>query len=122
MIAATLHGPSYDSINYDFDSIEVFASLEEVIEALFERYSSNGQFTCEAAYLDGHTDSTYYPAFDPGTYFTCYRIADIEDDTDLEGQRLEAHTAVHGGWRDYTVTLVQSEEGALSVTVEKAGI
>jgi hypothetical protein len=124
MIAATLQGPSYSPINYDFDSIEVFASLEDVIEALFERYSANGRFTCPATFLDGSTSEGYFPAFGEGMSFTCYRVTDIEDDEDdedLEGQRLEAHTAVHGGWKDYTVTLTDNE-GTLVAVVEKAGL
>lgn len=124
MIAATLHGPNFWAPNYDFDTIEVFPSLEEVIEALFDRYSSNGQRDCKAEYLDGHFSNLLYPTFGAGTYFTCYLLPDVdeEDEDAVEGRRLEAHTAVHGGWRDYTVTLVESEEGSLVVTVERAGI
>lgn len=127
MIAATLHGPNYASPSYDFDTIEIFHSLEDVIEALFERYSSNGQLDCDSTYLDGHTESTLYPGFDAGQYFHCYRIPEwIEDEQyhpdELEGYRLQAHTAVHGGWRDYTVTLAESEQDHLIVTVERAGI
>lgn len=124
MIAATMHGPNYASPSYDFDTIEVFDSLEDVIEALFDRYSSNGQRTCDSAYLDGHTESVLYPNFDAGQYFTCYRTTPIDesDEDAVEGRRLEVHTAVHGGWRDYTVTLTESEQGTLMVTVERAGI
>lgn len=126
MIAATMHGPNYASPSYDFDTIEVFGSLEDVIEALFDRYSSNGQRECDAAYLDGHTESVLFPAFDAGQYFHCYQMGTDSLSTDFpeihEGIMLEVHTAVHGGWRDYTVTLTESEQGTLMVTVERAGI
>lgn len=123
MIAATLHGPNYWAPSYDFDTIEVFDSLEQVIEALFDRYSSNGRRHCDAKFLDGHTTSTLYPGFDPGTSFTCYLLTQEEGTTDLtEDMVMQAHTAVHGGWKDYTVTLVNSDEGELSVKVERAGI
>lgn len=123
MIAATLNGPNYSQINYDFDTIEVFPSLEEVIEALFDRYSSNGQRQCDATYLDGHTESVLYPAFGEGTSFTCYLMTEEQGATGItEQMRLDAHCAVHGGWRDYTVTLDGSDEGTLRVIVERAGI
>ena len=124
MIAATLKGPSYSPINYDFDSIEVFDSLEDVIEALFDRYSSNGQRTCPATYLDGSGSHVYYPTFGEGMSFTCYRAPEILNETDeeqVEARRLEVHTAVHGGWKDYTVTLAETD-GTLIVMVERAGI
>ena len=124
MIAATLHGPNYFSPNYDFDTIEVFPSLEEVVQALFERYSSNGRHQCEATYLDGHTESALYPAFG-GAYFVCYLLTQEAGSHELtEGMRMEAHTAVHGGWRDYTVALdwAREDEDKLIVTVDRAGI
>lgn len=127
MIAATLHTPSNWLPSYDFDTIEVFDTLEQVIEVLFDRYSSNGKRTCPAEYLDGSGSHVYYPTFDPGSYFNCYLVPDWKRDEvyhpdELEGYRLEAHTAVHGGWKDYTVTLVRSDEGELHVVVQKAGI
>lgn len=123
MIAATFHGSSYSPPNYDFNTIEVFPSLEEVIEALFDRYSANGQRLIDTTYLDGHDESAYWPAVGAGDYFTCYLLTQEEGTTHLtEDMVMQAHTAVHGGWRDYTVTLAESEEGSLMVTVERAGI
>jgi hypothetical protein len=124
-LAATFHSPNYAPPNYDFDTIELFTSLEECIEALFDRYSSNGQRECEAVFLDGHSTSTLYPNVEAGASFTCYLLresADPENPEEWEGVVLEAHTAVHGGWRDYTVTLVESEQGSLVCMVERAGI
>ena len=124
MIAATFHGASY-APSYDFDTIEVFPSLEQVIEALFDRYSSNGQRKIDSTYLDGSTQSVYWPTVGAGDYFTCYLHGDVteeEGEDALEGMRLDIHTAVHGGWKDYTVTLDESDEGTLRVIVERAGI
>ena len=130
-LAATFHSPTYSPPNYDFDTIEVFDSLEDVIDALFDRYAANGQREITSAYLDGHTATTLWPNVEPGAYFNCYWFRNAEDDDLLtheekidaaEGARLEVHTAVHGGWKDYTVTLVVSEQGALVCQVEKAGI
>lgn len=123
MIAATYSGPNYSPPNYDFNTIEVFDSLEEVIEALFDRYSSNGQRTVDSTYLDGHTENTFWPNVEAGATFICYLLTQEEGTTGLTEQMvMEAHTAVHGGWRDYTVTLDESDEGTLRVIVERAGI
>jgi hypothetical protein len=128
MIAATFHGASYAPPNYDFDTIEVFPSLEDVIEALFDRYSSNGKRLVESTYLDGHTTDVYWPTVQVGDGFTCYRMPEPDPDPEitateaLESARLEVHTAVHGGWHDYIVTLAESGEGTLVVQVERAGI
>ena len=128
MIAATFHGASY-APSYDFDTIEVFPSLEDVIEALFDRYSSNGQRKIDSTYLDGSTKSVFWPTVGAGDSFNCYRVGTFTDGDPVfevtglsEGQVLEVHTAVHGGWRDYTVTLDESDEGTLRVIVERAGI
>lgn len=129
MIAATFHGASYAPPNYDFDTIAVYPSLEDVIEALFDRYSANGQRPITTAYLDGHTEDTLWPTVGAGDSFTCYLLQADDDpdaerfDTGLTEQMvMEAHTAVHGGWKDYTVTLDESDEGTLRVIVERAGI
>lgn len=123
MIAATFHGANYSPPNYDFNTIEVFPSLEQVIEALFDRYSSNGQRQVESAFLDGHTENAFYPNVEVGSSFTCYLLTQEEGTTGLTEQMvMEAHTAVHGGWKDYTVTLAESEQGSLVAMVERAGI
>lgn len=123
MIAATFHGASYAPPSYDFDTIEVFPSLEQVIEALFDRYSANGQRKIDSAYLDGSTKSVFWPTVGAGDAFHCYLLTPEPGQTDLDERLvMEAHTAVHGGWKDYTVTLVESPEGSLMVTVERAGI
>ena len=129
MIAATFHGTHYSPASYDFATIEVFPSLEEVIEALFDRYSANGQRTIDSTYLDGSTTSTFWPNVEAGDSFNCYLLQEdddpdaVRDDAGLTEQIvMEAHTAVHGGWRDYTVTLDESDEGTLRVIVERAGI
>jgi len=123
MIAATFHGASYAPPNYDFNAIEVFPSLEEVIEALFDRYSSNGQRKIDSAYLDGSKQSVFWPTVGAGDSFNCYLLTQEEGTTGLTEQMvLDAHTAVHGGWKDYTVTLVESEQGSLVAMVERAGI
>lgn len=123
MIAATFHSLHYSPPNYDFNTIEVFASLEEVIEALFDRYSANGQRLIESTYLDGHTKSTYWPTVEAGAAFTCYLMSDNFKSPALKEEAIMSiHAAVHGGWRDYTVTLVESEEGSLVAMVERAGI
>lgn len=123
MIAATFRSPNYSPPNYDFDTIEVFPSLEQVIEALFDRYSSNGQRDIRSEFLDGHTEEVYWPNVEAGASFTCYLLTQEEGTTHLTEQMvMEAHTAVHGGWKDYTVTLDESDEGTLRVIVERAGI
>lgn len=123
MIAATFHGKNYSPPNYDFDTIEVFPSLEQVIEALFDRYSANNKRPVDSAYLDGSSKHTFWPNVEAGDGFTCYLLTPEEGQTELnEDLVMEAHTAVHGGWKDYTVTLAESDEGTLRVIVERAGI
>lgn len=128
MIAATFHGSSYAPPNYDFDTIEVFPSLEGVIDALFDRYASNGRRLIDSTFLDGSGQSVYWPTVGAGDSFTCYLMPEpAEDDGEtaedaLEGARLTVHTAVHGGWSDYTVTLDETIDGDLTVVVRKAGL
>ena len=123
MIAATFRGTNYDPPNYDFNTIEVFPSLEHVIEALFDRYSSNGKRQIDSTFLDGSTTHVFYPNVGVGDSFTCYLLTQEAGSHELtEDMVMEAHTAVHGGWKDYTVTLVQSEQGSLVCMVERAGI
>ena len=123
MIAATFHGTHYSQPSYDFDTIEVFPSLEEVIDALFDRYSANGQRHIDSTYLDGSSKSTFWPNVQAGDSFNCYLLTPDPGQTGLDERLvMEAHTAVHGGWKDYTVTLDESDEGTLRVIVERAGI
>lgn len=123
MITATFRSPNYSPPNYDFNTIEVFNTLEEVIEALFDRYSSNGQRLIESTYLDGHTENVYWPNVEAGASFTCYLMSDNFKSPALKEEAImDIHTAVHGGWKDYTVTLVESEQGSLVAMVERAGI
>ncbi|UOK18421.1 hypothetical protein SEA_BRUHMOMENT_105 [Arthrobacter phage BruhMoment] len=125
MIAATFHSPQYSPPNYDFNTIEVFNTLEDVIEALFDRYFSNGRRMITSEYLDGSNKSAYWPSVEAGSYFTCY-LHDSELPTGNlligEDVQLDIHTAVHGGHWDYTVTLAESEQGTLVAQVERAGI
>lgn len=124
MIAATFRGAHYSPPNYDFDTIAVFHSLEDAIEALFERYTANGQHTITTTYLDGHIEGTLWPTVGVGDLFTCYLMPEVDDHNDpeeVEGARLEVHTAVHGGWRDYTLMLAD-RDGDVIVEVWKEGI
>lgn len=131
MIAATFHGASYGPPNYDFDSIEVFPSLEDALEALFDRYASNGRRQIASTFLDGSGRSVYWPTVEIGDYFNCYRMPEPEQDDTvtaaeaLEGARLAVHTAVHGGWWDYRLALADAgdnDDVAVTVTVTKAGL
>lgn len=116
MIAATLTGPHHFAPNYDESSIELFENLDEAVDALFERYSSNGSRQCTVRTLDGRTEETYFPAFGEESKFTCYKITTEQPDTD------EVLSAVHGGWWDYTVELRRPHGDLLSAIVEKAGL
>lgn len=113
MIAATLHGPNYWAPNHDEHTIEVFENLGAAIEALIERYRSNGQRQCEISYLDGATESSLFPAFEIGTYLQCYTMGTdtlFTDFPDLhEGVVTEVLAAVHGGHRDWTLFLSTTE-------------
>lgn len=122
MIAATLSGPSYFSPNHDEHNIEVFATLQDVIEALLNRYAANGQYELAYTTLDGVEHSTRFPSFDVGTTFTCYLLGVNYQSPALRQDEVdEVLTAVHNhGW-EYTVTL-DGQAGIAVAVVEKAGI
>ncbi|QWY82833.1 hypothetical protein PP641_gp093 [Arthrobacter phage SilentRX] len=123
MIAATFHGAHYAPPNYDFDTIEVFPSLEDAIDALFDRYASNGRRLIDSRFLDGSGQSVFWPTVEIGDSFKCYRVPGFRDVEIGEGERLEVHTAVHGGWWDYEITLASAgDNDDVAVTVTKVGI
>lgn len=126
MIAAVLNGPSYGAPNHNERTIEVFDHLGEVIDALFDRYSSNGKRTCDVRTLDGGHALTLFPTFGEGCQFTCYEVLAPSLVTRTAGEResivMEVLTAVHGGHWDYNVELTLADNGMLAVTVEKAGV
>ena len=108
MIAATFHGPNYESLVNDESSIEVFSSLGHAMSALFDRYDSNGTRKLDVNYLNGFSDSTYFPCVTLGHYFDCYVIPDdFAAKPGDEGIMLEALTAVHTGVADYRLTLAE---------------
>lgn len=126
MIAATLHGPSYGALNHDEHSIEVFDHIGDVVDALFERMNSNGQYPCTVATLDGRTEEVLFSTFGESTSFTCYAMGADSLMTDFpeanEGIVMEALAAVHGGHWEYDAILVRTDEGLVTVQVEKAGM
>jgi hypothetical protein len=107
MIAATFHGPNYDSSVHDESTIEVFHSLGHAMTALFDRYDSGGARRLNAHYLDDHKDSTYWPLVTEGHYLRCYLIDSLDGSVPPgEEAVMDALTAVHSGVPDYTLTLV----------------
>lgn len=129
MIAAILSGPSYGAPNHDERSIEVFNHIGEVVEAMFDRYSSNGKRTCDVRTLDGGLNLTLFPTFGEGCQFTCYEIAASvpmttgQVSTQLrESVVMEVLAAVHGGHWDWDVELIATDSELMTVNVEKAGM
>jgi len=125
MIAATLHGPDYWAPNHDETTIEVFNTLEDVIEALFQRYSANGAYDLHYTTLDGKEHDVRFPTFGAGCALTCYLTdGDHPDRIYTEEGALEVLSAVHGGYWDYIVALdwAREDENQLIVTVLKSGV
>jgi hypothetical protein len=120
MIAATIEGPSYAwRPNNDESSIEVFATLEDAVVALMERYYSNGRTYCTVRTLDGKAENVLFPAFDLGTLFTCYTVAGALEGRPAEDQVLDALAEVHSQVWTWTLTLSRNEDsGRLAVVVE----
>lgn len=128
MIAATLHGPNYESSSPDEKSIEVFTHLEEAIRAMFRREAANGHYELEYITLDGVRHSTRFPTFDEGTRLECY---EIDSDVHLDGLSIppfeEFHAAliekvlaqVHNGAHDWTLTIAD-DDGQTIVKVARS--
>jgi hypothetical protein len=117
MIAATFHGPNYNSPNNDESTIEVFENNGHVITALFERYDANGRRPLPVRFLNGNFGDIIFPAVTPGHYFQCWEITDIEDESDAEGQVLEALSRVHIGSPDWTMHLRPDERRGTGVMI-----
>lgn len=119
MIAATFAGPNYFTPNHDETSIEVFDNLGDAIEALLDRYKSNGRYPQPVVTLDGTTRSVLFPNVDEDTYFDCYVLSgdvtpdSIHSDEDIE----EVLTAVHGGVWDWRLVLASDETADVFVKV-----
>lgn len=120
MIAATLSGPSYAwRPNHDERSIEVFATLEDAIVAMTERYYANGRTSMSYQNLDGSNCIALFPAYGEGTEFTCYSVAGALDGKPTEEQVMDALTDVHSLVWTWKLTLARFEEsGRISVMVE----
>lgn len=122
MIAAILSGPNYFSPNHDESTIEVHDNLEEVIDALLQRYDSSGMSDFTYTTLDGKEHTARFPSFDVGTRFTCYQVSVNFQSPALKAEALEeALTDVHMGLWCYTVRL-DNESGIAVAVVEAAGI
>lgn len=126
MIAAILSGPNYWAPNHDEHSIEVFNHIGEVVEAMFDRYASNGKRTCDVVTLDGKITKTLFPTFGEGCQFTCYEVPSVSLTNGVKGTYeeivMEVLTAVHGGHWDWDVELIATDSELMTVNVEKAGV
>lgn len=120
MIATTLHGPNYSSPNNDESSIEIFASIGDAIEALFERSAANGRTYCDMLTLDNQSYSTLFPVFGEGHYMQCYELGDNPDFPIMtEDKILDALAAVHTGSFDWFIALDTDEVGTTYVRVTR---
>jgi hypothetical protein len=119
MIAATLSGPNYWAANYDETTIEVFPSLAEAIEALFDRESANGRRHCSYTTLDGREHDVLFPGFDLTTSFTCYEMSDevTAENFCADDNIEEVLTMVHTSVSDWVLTLA-NDDGQTVVIVE----
>lgn len=116
MIAATLFGPNYFAPSHDESTIEVFDTLEDVIDILRVRYMGNGRGESPVKRLDGTEERVVFPAFHEGHGFRCHYFPGPE--TSDSGVQ-DALTSIHNGWVDYVCTL-KNDDGELSVEVRFA--
>jgi hypothetical protein len=122
MIAATLSGPNYFSPSHDEYSTELFDDLGAAVEALLDRYNSNGARSCHVDWLYGSSEDVTFPAFGEGTSLTLYLLPDPEPadaadpDALTEHYISEALPAIHVRAFDYTLTLEYVGD-RISVTV-----
>lgn len=124
MIVATFHGPNHFLPNHDESTIEVFENIGHAISALFDRYDNGARVHQPVHYLNGSHDYVLFPFVEVGDYFDCYRLSEDATDGSLSEEGvIEALTAVHGGLRDYRLTLMRPfgamDNGTISVSVEK---
>jgi hypothetical protein len=124
MIGATFHGPNHFVPNHDESTIEVFENIGHAISALFDRYDKGERWPQPVHYLNGNHGDILFPLVEVGDYFDCYRIDSLDGSTPPGDEAIEdALTAVHGGLRDYRLTLMRPfgamDNGTISVSVEK---
>lgn len=106
MIAAVLTGPAHWAPNHDEHSIEVYENLGDAMEALVDRYRSNGR-DVTITYLDGRTECAAWPAFSIESGFECYILPDeVTPDSLGSDAAIEATLpSVHGGYIDWRLIL-----------------
>lgn len=75
MYAATLFGPSYDTSNgHNAENIEVFDTVGQAIEAMFDRHRQHGRYPCNVNLLTGYSQALTFPGFTAGTAMQLYDI------------------------------------------------
>jgi hypothetical protein len=78
MYAATLFGPSYDTSNgHDAENIEVFGTVGQAIEAMFDRHRAHGRRPLNVDVLTGYSMALTFPAFTEGTAMQLYDIGSL---------------------------------------------
>ena len=124
MIVATFHGQNHFHPNHDESTIEVFENIGHAISALFDRYDKGQRVHQPVHYLNGSRTYTLFPFVVVGDYFDCYLIHSLDGSTPPGDDAIEdALTAVHGGLRDYRLTLMRPfgamDSDSISISVEK---
>lgn len=120
MILATLNGPNYSTATTTAAAdIEVFDSIGDVIDALVNRYVSNGRRGCDVRTLDGNSVVTYFPAFEHGHHFTCYRFdGDLKDPAQVSAALIVVQC---GSW-DYGAVIDRDADDDTCIRIEVAGL
>ena len=85
----------------------------------FPQVRSNGKYGCDVRYLNGAAEHARFPALEVGTRFEAYELGASSDFPLTEESVQEALSAVHGGCRDWTLTLGEAD-GKTAVTVVPA--
>lgn len=89
MYAATLFGPSYDTSNgHNEDNIEVFDTVGQAIEAMFDRHRLHGRYPAHMDMISGYSQALIFPAFGAGTAMQLYEIGFLLPRNDEEIQKI----------------------------------
>lgn len=104
MYAAALFGPSYDTSNgHDLEHLEMFDTVGQAIEAMFDRHRAHGRQSFNITNANGYNMALMFPAFGAGTALQLFDVGFLRPHT--ESRKLELLDRVAAGLWDWYLIL-----------------